>query len=146
MNNASSLDILMERVNRLILDVEGLCTDLRTQNSVLQRVPVIEEQIKTLDGKASRCFTVISEVQADAKETSDGLLAVRTTNRVSATLCGLAFTAAIGFTGWAWSQLTTLQNADQSFSIRITTLEIKAQEAEKNADKLTKNGWVRNDK
>lgn len=136
----------MERVNRLILDVEGLCTDLRTQNSVLQRVPVIEEQIKTLDGKASRCFTVIGEVQADAKENSDGLLAVRTTNRVLATLCGLAFTAAIGFTGWAWSQLTLLQSADQSFSIRITTLEIKAQEAEKNADKLVKNGWVRNDK
>lgn len=146
MNSTTSLDILMERVNRLILDVEGLCTDLRTQNSVLQRVPVIEEQIKTLDGKASRCFTVIAEVQADGKETSDGLLAVRTTNRVLATLCGLAFSAALCFTGWAWSQLVTLQNADQSFSIRITTLEIKAQEAEKNADKLTKNGWVRNDK
>lgn len=136
----------MERVNRLITDVEGLCTDLRTQNSVLQRVPVIEEQIKTLDGKASRCFTVIGEVQDEAKRNSDGLLSVQTTNRVLATLSGLAFAVAMACAGWAWSQLTTLQNADQSFSIRITTLEIKAQEAEKNADKLTKNGWVRNDK
>lgn len=141
-----SNEVLFERMETLIKSVDSLRNDFKEANAVVQKIPVIEEKLNNLDGKMTRCFKAVAESEIKIEGNSNSIIAGRTASRILAGASTMAFGVLISFSSWAWGQLTALQHNDNTILMRLNSLEIKAIEAEKNADKLTKNGWVRNDK
>lgn len=150
----NSNDVLVEKVTRLIMDFEGVRDDIRTLTNGMGKIPVIEHELITLDKRVAGAFKSIDDTKTRVEANSTSIVEGRTLYRVMALISTVSVSIALGFTSWAWGQLSVLQKTDQELNTRIVTLEVKAignsavqrHDNGEQSERMTKNGWVRDAK
>lgn len=139
----SSNEILVVQMERVIQDVAALRADLKEYTGTLQKLPLVEQQVRSLDGKMDRGFKAIADIETSNKINNEAITGAKIGFRIMAGVASSACVLLTAFSGWAWGQLEASKKYDSALAERIKVLEIRYETDEKINDKMTSGGWVR---
>lgn len=131
-----AIAVMTEQINTIVSGVKRIEDIMREQSQALGDIPVIKRDVQELEEKIERAFKAIRATNEALTAQSHLITAQKTSNKIIGSLASAALVVAMGFAGWAWSQLDGLHTADNGIAIRVNSLEIRNAEADKFADKL----------
>ena len=136
-----AIAVMTEQINTIVGGVARIERIMSEQSQMLGEIPVIKRDVQELDEKIERAFRAIKALNEALNAQRDLQTAQKTTMRLVGALASIAAAGAIGLTGWCWTQLDGLKQADTSIAIRVNSLEVSKTEADKFAEKLQ--GFIR---
>lgn len=143
--NGQSVEVsiarMAEQIQAIASGVLRIETTMAAHSVVLGEVPVIKRDVEETNLKIERAFKAIKALSDAQSALSQAMTVSKTYHKVVGSLATMAFAAAMGLSGWCWTQLDGLHKTDSDISLRVNTLEVRSAEA----DKFTSQGYVRNE-
>lgn len=139
-----TLAVQMKYVAETLTDIKAL---LNSHAQTMSRIPVIEAKLETHSDQIGRAFSSIKGTSDRVDKASTEISHAKGMFKVVSAILTFVSGAAISIAAWSYNQLDTLKSTDRDLLLRISSLEIRSNEAEKRyaneAERFSKQGWIR---